>query len=144
MGLRDNETLKAAPEANGSHEMMEMHLFDDNARKENALCGADTSADELRSVDGYLDDRLYGSSVGTVCEGCKVLAEPFAGNLIRHLEGESRVEDAADQRAKSLSFSRRTQSMITLPRAVSITSLAIALSFFPRIWTALPLVSSTS
>ena len=37
MGPRDNETLKAAPEANGSHEMMEMHLFDDNARKENAL-----------------------------------------------------------------------------------------------------------
>ena len=33
MGPRDNETLKAAPEANGSHEMMEMHLFDDNARK---------------------------------------------------------------------------------------------------------------
>ena len=28
MGPRDNETLKAAPEANGSHEMKEMHLFD--------------------------------------------------------------------------------------------------------------------
>ena len=83
-------------------------------------------------MDGYVDDRLYGPSVGTVCEGCKVLAAPFAGNLIRHLEGESRVEDAADQRAKSRSFSRRTQSMITLPRAVSITSLAIALSFFSK------------
>ncbi len=108
MGPRDNETLKAAPEANGSHEMMEMHLFDDNAGKENALCGADTSADELRSVDGYLDDWLYGSSVGTVCEGCKVLAAPFARNLIRHLEGESRVEEAEESRQLASTLLRET------------------------------------
>ena len=54
MKLRDDKTFKVASEANGSYEMMEMHLFDNNARKENALCGADTSGDDLRDVNGYL------------------------------------------------------------------------------------------
>ncbi len=104
MGPRDNETLKAAPEANGIHEMMEMHLFDDNARKENALCEADTSADELRSVDGYLDDRLYGSSVGTVCEGCKVLRRPSpetSSGIWRARVGWRRRRSIASLRAHS-------------------------------------------
>ena len=55
MKLRDDKTFKVATEANGSYEMMEMHLFDNNARKENALCGADTSGDDLRDVNGYLE-----------------------------------------------------------------------------------------
>ena len=108
MKTRDDDTMKVTLETNRRCEVMEMHLFDDNARKENALCGADTSADELRSVDGYLDDRLYGSLVDTVCEGCKVLAAPFAGNLIRHLEGEGRVEEAEEYRQLASTLLRET------------------------------------
>ena len=60
MKTRGDETMKATLETNGRYEVREMHLFDTDAREEKALCGVDTSADELRGVDGYLEDRLYG------------------------------------------------------------------------------------
>ena len=96
MRLRDYRTLQATPEANGRCETMEMHLFDTNARKENALCGAGTSGDDLRGVNGYLEDRLYGLSVGVACEGCKTLAVLFAENLVRDLEADGRVNEAEE------------------------------------------------
>ena len=110
MRLRDDKTLKVAPEANVSYEMMEMHLFDNSARKENALCGADTSADDLRGVNGYLEDRLYGLSVGAVCEGCKTLAVPFAENLIRELEADGRVDEAEEYSRLADTLLRETGS----------------------------------
>ncbi len=58
MKIRDDKTFKVLPEAIGSYQMMEMHLFDNNAGKENGLCGADTSADDLGGADGYLEDRF--------------------------------------------------------------------------------------
>ena len=76
MKLRDDKTFKVASEANGSYEMMEMHLFDNNARKENALCGADTSSDGPERRE-RLSGGLCGLSVGAVCEGCKTLAVPL-------------------------------------------------------------------
>ena len=36
---------------------MEMHLFDGNAHDEEALCGADSSAEGRMDVDYYLDCR---------------------------------------------------------------------------------------
>ena len=60
MNDRNDETMKATLETDGRYEVREMHLFDTDAREEKALCRVDTSADELRGVDGYLDDRLYG------------------------------------------------------------------------------------
>ncbi len=53
----------------GRCELIEMHLVDADAKQEEALCGADTSADCLRSVGGYMEDRLDEITVGTVCEG---------------------------------------------------------------------------
>ena len=76
MKLRDDKTFKVATEANGSYEMMEMHLFDNNARKENALCGADTSGDDLRDVNGYLEG-CAAFRLAAVCKGCKTLAVPL-------------------------------------------------------------------
>lgn len=44
-----------------------MHLFDNDNRDEEALCGADTSADCRTSMGGYLEDRLNEIAVGTAC-----------------------------------------------------------------------------
>ena len=66
MKNRDEETMKVTLENTRRYEVREMHLFDTDAREEKALCRLDTSADELRGVDGYLKDRLYGVSVDAV------------------------------------------------------------------------------
>ena len=42
-----------------SHDVIDMHLFDEDADEEKALCGADTSK-ELMGVPGYLEDRVHG------------------------------------------------------------------------------------
>ena len=39
-------------------------------------------------MGGYLEDRLNEVGVGTVCEGCKRRAAPFAVNLARDLEAD--------------------------------------------------------
>ena len=44
----------------------------------------------------YLEDRLHGAGVGTVCEGCKALAIPFAVNLAQDLESEGLLDEAAE------------------------------------------------
>ena len=72
---------EAKPENDRRREVIEMHLFDDGAAEENALCEAGTSADDRRGMSGYLRDRFYGVWVGTVCEACKALAVPLAANL---------------------------------------------------------------
>ena len=98
MKTRDDETMKVTLETNRRYEVGEMHLFDTDAREEKALCGVDTSADDRRGVNGYLEDRLYAVSVGVVCEGCKALAVPFAVNLTRDLEAEGRLDEAEEYR----------------------------------------------
>ena len=77
---------------------MEMHLFDGNARSERAFCGADTSAEERRSVSGYLEDRLNGIGLGSVCESCKAFAPPFALRLSRDLEAEGVPDEGEEYR----------------------------------------------
>ena len=108
MNDRNDETMKATLEADRRYEVREMHLFDTDARGEKALCGVDTSADELRGVDGYLDDRLNGSSVGTVCERCKAQAAPFAVNRIRDLEAEGLLDEAEEYRQLADTLLRET------------------------------------
>ena len=77
---------------------MKMHLFDENAALERALCGADASTDDLRGVNGYLEDRLYGNPVGVVCEGCKSRSAPFAVKTGRDLEAEGLTDEAEEYR----------------------------------------------
>ena len=93
------------PEGARRREVIEMHLFDDDAAEENPLCGADTSDDDRRSATCYLEDRLRGAWVGTVCEGCKERAVPFAVNLAHDLEDEGLPDEAAEYRelAKTIS-----------------------------------------
>ena len=73
---------------------MEMHLFDEHERLEQALCRADTSAVDRRGVRGYLCERLANIDVGTVCEGCKAFAPPFALRLSCDREDRDEPEKA--------------------------------------------------
>ena len=75
-----------------------MHLFDEDAAEEQALCGTDTSATERRGMRGYLQDRLDDRWVGTVCEECKALAAHFAMNISRDLEAYEKEDEAEDYR----------------------------------------------
>ena len=108
MKNRNDDITKVALETNRRYEVMEMHLFDTDAREEKALCGVDTSADELRGVDGYLDDPLHGFSVGAVCERCKALAVPFAVNLIGDLDAEGLLGEADEYRQLADTLLRET------------------------------------
>ena len=75
-----------------------MHLFHADPREEEALCGADTSADRRRSMGGYLEDRLNEVGVGTVCEECKVRGVRWTENRILKLEADAgELRDSADE-----------------------------------------------
>ena len=80
----------------GRREEKTMHLFGEGASVEKPLCGANVSADRLRSMGGYLEDRLNEVGVGTVCEGCKAQAPPFAVKLARDLEAEGLLDEAQE------------------------------------------------
>ena len=77
---------------------MEMHLFDENARREEALCGTNSSPVDRRSVRYYLKDRLHGNDVGTICEACKVFAPKFAIKRAEDLEAEGKLDKAQEYR----------------------------------------------
>ena len=78
--------------------MNEQHLFDENARSERALCGADSSTEDRVSVGYYMEQRNNGFGVGTVCESCKAFAPPFALRLSRDLEAEGMLDEAEEFR----------------------------------------------
>ena len=96
--------MKATPETNSRYESTEFHLFDTDATEEKAICGADYR----RGVGSYLESRLYGLRVGTICEGCKALAIPFAANLTRDLEAEGLVDQADEYRQLADTLLRET------------------------------------
>ena len=91
---------------------MEMHLFDENAREEEALCRVETSGEERRSVKFYLEDRVHGPPVGSVCQECKTLAAPLAGEVIEAAieehEAEGRFDVAEDYRELAQRLARET------------------------------------
>ena len=68
-----------------------MHLFDSDARDEEALCKAEVSIHDLNAVQDYLDRRRHGLSVPTVCEPCKVPAVRWAENHRLKLEADTGV-----------------------------------------------------
>ena len=94
MRTNGDGSLTWAVETCRSNEIMEMHLFGESAPVEEALCGADTSAEERRSVSGYLEDRLNGIGVVSVCEGCKGRTIPFAQDR----KAEGRLDEAEEYR----------------------------------------------
>ena len=85
-------------ESTKRYELDDMHLFDENAVEENALCGANSSANQRMGVFYYLDMRKDGFGVRTVCEGCKAKTLPFPANLPQYLEAEGLVAEAEEYR----------------------------------------------
>ena len=92
--------------------MFELHLFDENAAEEKALCGEDSSSIEGMSVGYYLEERLCRRPVGTVCQDCKALAMPLAKVILEgmaeDLEDEGRLSDAEDCRELLNRLARET------------------------------------
>ena len=109
MSPEEHRGLEAKPETDGRREVIEMHLFDDDAAEEKALCEADTSDDNRRSVKFYLEDRLHGPWVGAVCEGCKVRAMPFAVKLAQDLEDEGLLDEAEEYSQLAETLSKETR-----------------------------------
>ena len=117
MRVADDNTLKMNPGTGRRHEaakneVIEMHLFDSEAAKENALCEEDSSPIERMSVGYYLEERLRGCPVGTVCDRCTVLAMPLAEVIIKDLaedlEDDRRLGDAEDCRELLNRLARET------------------------------------
>ena len=94
------------------NEVSESHLFYAEAPEEKALCGGYSSAVERMSVGYYLEERLRGCPVGTVCERCKALAVPLAKvgieDMAQDLEHEGRSGDAEDCRELLIRLARET------------------------------------
>ncbi len=95
-----------------SNQVLEIHLFDTEAVEEMALCGEDSSPDERMGVAYYLEMRKELLGVGTVCQGCKVLAMPLAEVIseerAEELEDEGLSDDAEDFRALPNKLARET------------------------------------
>ena len=108
MNPEDIGRLETELETNKRREVIEMHLFDDDAAEEKARCEADTSHDTRRSAMCYLEDRLHGARVGVVCERCKVLAIPFAVKTSRDLEDDGLQDEVEEYRRLADALLRET------------------------------------
>ena len=108
MKLEVSKDIGAKLEDVRRRNVIEMHLVDRNARRERALCGADTSDDERMGVACYLEMRKDGFGVGTVCEGCKARAIPFAVDLAQDLETDGLLDEAEEYRQLVRTLSRET------------------------------------
>ena len=98
MKARDDRAYELRREDTRTREVFEMHLFDIDAAEEEALCGVNTTDGDTRGVEGYLDDRLDDNWIGTICEGCKALAAPFATKRGRDLVAEGLLDEAEEYR----------------------------------------------
>ncbi len=108
MKSRDDRPFELKREDTRTGEVTETHLFDTDAREEKALCGVETSADDRRGLNGYLEDRLDGNWIGTVCGGCKSVVAPFAVNRSRDLEAGGLLDEAQEYRQLADTLVRET------------------------------------
>ena len=88
--------------------MIDMHLFDENEVDEKALCGAHPPADYRRSVKYYLDDRLRGAPVGSICPECKARVVCFARRRGSDLEADGLTDEAEEYRDLAYTLARET------------------------------------
>ena len=108
MRFTDCGTRVSNREMERSSGLEELHLFDDDAREERALCGAGSSAEERMGVVYYLECRRGAAPVGTVCEECKALAAPFAESVADALETDGLADEAAESRRLAGTLRRET------------------------------------
>ena len=69
-----------------------MHLFDEDAAMERALCGEDTDAGDRRGVRGYQEERQCDKGGGAICQNCKSRAVAVTGNIIDDLRPKVELE----------------------------------------------------
>ena len=63
--------LETRPDTEGRCELIEIHLFDANAREEKALCPTEVSVHDLTTVQHYLERGRDDLSLPTVCNRCR-------------------------------------------------------------------------
>ena len=102
---KDSETRL---DTEGRFQLIEVHLFDEDAAEEQTLCGTETSATGRRGVRGYLEDRLDAIGVGTICEGCKEWAIPFAEAIAQARMAESLAHEAEEYLRLAVMLRRET------------------------------------
>lgn len=88
--------------------VFEMHLFDSDARGEEALCGTEVSVFNLTTVQDYLRRKGHDLSLPTVCNRCKVSAIPFARMRRSALLDEGLTGEAEVYRWLADTLSRET------------------------------------
>jgi len=111
MNPSNHEGIEKLTETERRYKAMDMHLFNGDADEEKALCGAETSYN-VRSVRYYLEDRVHGPSVRNVCQECKALAAPLAGEIIEAAveehEAKGRFDVAEDYRELAETLPKET------------------------------------
>ena len=117
MNPEDIGRLETELETDWWYVVTEMHLFDDDAAEEEALCQGEAAVDYIRSAMCYLEDRLHGTQVGLVCEGCKERAIPFAVTLAKDLETEGLMDEAEEYRQLVETLERETSNWMAGPLA---------------------------
>ena len=110
MTLEDQGGIEGNPTAHGRPEVIEMHLFDEDATEARALCETDALSVYRRGVRGYLEDRLNDIGVGTISEGCKSLSIPFAAEIAQDREAEGLAHEAEEYRQLADMLRRETAS----------------------------------
>ena len=71
MKARGDESMTATVETNRRCEVIEMHLFGENASRERALRGAASAADGRRSASDYLEDPLAAIRLAPSARGAR-------------------------------------------------------------------------
>ena len=77
MKNRDDWTFELKRQNNGKYETWEQHLFDTDAREEEALCGVNTSADDRIGVDYYVDSRRMAFRLVQFARGARPWRYPM-------------------------------------------------------------------
>ena len=110
MKPKNDLDYKMIPGTCRRYEVIEMHLFDKNDGEGEALCKDRVHVHDLFTVQYFMESRMYGITVGTVCERCKALAVPFPLNLSRDLEAEGLLDEAEEYRQLAYKLARETAS----------------------------------
>ena len=71
MKARGEESMTVTVETSRRCEVIEMHLFDENASRERALRGVASAADGRRSASDYLEDPLAAIRLAPSARGAR-------------------------------------------------------------------------
>ncbi len=111
MECQTDTTFSATTRINRRHGMNEMHLYDEESRKEEALCGTETCDIDRITVQYYLKDRMDGPSAGLLCEACKMIAVRWAERCCEGLEADAGACLTKAERLRKKDAARYRSSM---------------------------------